>query len=100
VEGVEYALVKLASGARYLVKGGRDGIDIMVGEQGSRRTLQMQVEGRLIQVVRIYGHSHPRVTGPSDGDLEALSILGQRHSYLFEFGGDRRGTRIEPKRHP
>jgi hypothetical protein len=94
---VEHAVVRLASGERVMVRGGRDGIEFLVEGEGEQRTLHMLIEGRKVQVVRIYGHSHPRVTGPSDGDLEALAILKQKHSYLIEYGVHPRGTRIEPK---
>lgn len=97
VDGVEHLVLKLATGERCLVKGGRDGIVFLIEDQGEQRTLHMMVGERKVQVTRIYAHTHPRVTGPSDGDLEALAILGQRHSYLFEIGGDPDGTRIGPK---
>jgi hypothetical protein len=35
----------------------------------------MKIAGIEVQIVRIYGHTHPLATGPSDGDLEALLIL-------------------------
>ena len=52
------------------------------------------------QLAWIYWHTHPRVTGPSDGDLEALAILKQSASRIFELGGESDGTRIAPKPKP
>jgi hypothetical protein len=57
----------------------------------------MDVEGKAVRVIRVLGHTHPRASGPSDCDANALAILGQRRSYLFEIGGDPNGTRIGPK---
>ena len=99
-EEVEHLVLQLETGERLMVKGGRDGVRFTIRGEGDGRTLHMRSGGRLVRVARIYGHTHPRVTGPSDGDLEALAILKQGHSYIFEIGGDRRGTRIQPKRDP
>ncbi len=96
-ELAEHMVLQLESGERLMVKGGREGIRFSVKGTNDRRTLHMNRAGREVRVIRIYGHTHPVVTGPSDGDLEALAILKQRHSYIFEIGGDRRGTRIQPK---
>jgi hypothetical protein len=100
VERAEHMVLQLDTGERLMVKGGRDGIRFTVQGEGDGRTLHMRFRGRRVRVTRIYGHTHPRVTGPSDGDLQALAILKQGHSYIFEIGGDRRGTRIQPKREP
>lgn len=99
-EGVEHMVLQLDTGERLMVKGGRDGINFSDKGLDGERTLHMKQGGRWALVARIYGHTHPLATGPSDGDLEALVILGQGHSYIFEPGGDRRGTRIQPKAAP
>lgn|GEM_PF-6764498 len=68
----EIALVKLKNGQRALVSGGTDGLLFKEG-----------------QIQRLYGHSHPyqyAPTGPSTGDIDALSQLGQQSSYLLERG--------------
>jgi hypothetical protein len=96
----EHLLLRLTSGGRAIVRGGRDGIKFVVKGEGDGRTLHMTIEGREVQVARIDWHTHPRVTGPSDGDLEALSILKQEGSYIYEIGGDPDGTRIAPKPEP
>lgn len=98
VEMVEVAILRLEEIGRAMVQGGRDGITFDVGGDPDLETLRMDVAGRPIRVLRIYGHTHPRPTGPSDGDLEVLATLGQSRSYLFELGGDRDGTLIRPKR--
>jgi len=70
--GNEHALVRLATGERALVSGGRDGISFPKG-----------------QVTRIIGHTHPYgrgAVGPSTTDVAALKLLGQTHSYLIERG--------------
>ena len=100
VEQVEHMVLKLVTGDRLMVKGGRDGINFVVKGTGVDRTLHMRLHGRLVKVVRIYGHTHPRVTGPSQGDLDALAMLKQSRSYIFEIGGDRHGTLIRPKEQP
>ncbi len=96
----EHMVLRLATRERLMAKGGRDGIVFLVEGEGEHRTLHMTYEGQKVQVVRIYGHTHPRVTGPSDGDLEALRILRHNRSYLFEIGGDPHGTRIRPESSP
>jgi hypothetical protein len=93
----EHLLLRLTSGERIIVRGGRDGIVFTVKGEGDDRTLHMEIEGREVQVARIDWHTHPKVTGPSDGDLEALSILKQEESIIFEIGGEPHGTRIAPK---
>jgi hypothetical protein len=98
VAQAEHMILKLATGERLMVKGGRDGINFVHKGSGKTQTLHMRVSGRLVRVVRIYGHTHPRVTGPSQKDLDALDVLKQTRSYIFEIGGDRRGTLIRPKR--
>ncbi len=93
----EHLLLQLATGGLALVKGGRDGVTFSLGGGIEARSLHMMLKGREVQVGHIYWHTHPRVTGPSDGDLEALEILGQSESVIFELGGDPNGTRIRPK---
>jgi hypothetical protein len=96
----EHLVLKLSTGERLMVKGGRDGVNFVRRVQAGSETLHMRFSGRLVRVVRIFGHTHPRVTGPSDGDLRALAILGQKRSYIFEIGGDSHGTLIRPKNGP
>ena len=93
VSECEHALLTLANRQRVIVKGGRDGIDFISRSD----TLLVEVEGHEMQVRRIMGHTHPRVTGPSDHDLKVLSLLWQKRSYIFEVGGESVGTRIFPK---
>lgn len=93
----EHMVLKLIDGERLMVKGGSDGINFVRKAEGGKTTLHMKVSGHMVRVARIFGHTHPRVTGPSDGDLAALTILGQKRSYIFEIGGDPRGTLIRPK---
>ena len=75
-----------------MVSGGSDGIEFI--RQGDN--LYVEVGGQLRQVRRIIGHTHPRVTGPSDGDREVLRILEQVYSYIIEIGGESGGTVIHP----
>jgi hypothetical protein len=96
----EHLLLRLTTGELAVVRGGRDGIRFMVEDEGDGRTLHMEIEGRKVQVSWIFWHTHPRVTGPSDGDLEALAILKQEASIIHEIGGDSNGTRITPKPKP
>ena len=93
----EHLLLRLATGELAIVRGGRDGIQFAVKGEGDGRTLHMEVEGGEVQVTWIYWHTHPMVTGPSDGDLEALAILKQSESRIYEIGGEPDGTRITPK---
>jgi len=93
----EHGLLRLATGEMVMVRGGRDGIQFDVEGEGEGRTIHMEIEGRMVQVVRIDWHTHPKVTGPSDGDLEALAILKQDESRIYEIGGEPDGTRIAPK---
>jgi hypothetical protein len=93
----EHLLLRLATGELALVRGGRDGVQFAVKGEGDGRMLHMEVMGREVQVAWIYWHTHPRVTGPSDGDREALAILKQAESRIYEIGGEPDGTRITPK---
>jgi hypothetical protein len=83
----------LASTKRVIVKGGRDGIEFI--ERDGK--LFIEIEGKEVQVQRIIGHTHPRATGPSQGDMDALSTLGQSRSYIIEIGGEPGGQIIRPK---
>jgi|GEM_PF-6325714 len=80
---------------RIIVRGGPDGIQFFVNAEQNQ--VFVTIGGLRVQVVRIYFHTHPRVTGPSDDDIKVLNILGQSRSYIFEIGGDRHGTLIRPK---
>ncbi len=96
-EEAEHALVTLERTGpgrleRIMVSGGRDGIEFI--RQGDN--LYVEVGGQLRQVRRIIGHTHPRVTGPSDGDREVLRILEQVYSYIIEIGGESGGIVIHP----
>lgn len=96
----EHSLLRMADGRMALVRGGRDGIEFIVREESGLRSLQLEIEGREVRIDRILWHTHPRVTGPSDGDLKALAILGQDESLIYEIGGDPDGTRITAKPKP
>jgi hypothetical protein len=78
------------------VCGGRDGICFDVEEENDGRVMVLEVEGRKLRVARIDWHTHPRVTGPSDGDREAIILLKQTASHIYELGGDRDGTSFGP----
>jgi hypothetical protein len=95
VSDAEYAIVRLGNGERVMVSGGPGGIEFMLNREETE--VIMLFQGARVQVKRVYFHTHPRVTGPSEGDLRVLRILGQRRSYIFELGGDPRGTLIRPK---
>jgi hypothetical protein len=94
----EHAIVTLARGTpgqrplRAMIRGGRDGIEFVRLDN----RLYVEIAARLVRVVRILAHTHPRVTGPSEGDLDALRILGQKRSYIFEIGGEPHGALIRP----
>ena len=98
----EHLLLRLVTGEFAIVRGGRDGIRFIVkGEgEGDGRTMHLEIEGREVQVARIDWHTHPRATVPSDGDREALAILKQEESFIYEIGGEPNGTRITPKSGP
>ena len=81
-----------------IVQGDRTGITFVVAGDESERTLLVTIEGREVRVNRLLWHTHPRATGPSAGDLEALEILKQSETIIYEIGGDLDGTRIRPKR--
>ncbi|WP_397570295.1 RHS repeat-associated core domain-containing protein [Schlesneria sp. T3-172] len=96
VNEAEHAIVSLTGEGkirRVVVSGGRDGIDF-IQKDGK---LFFEMDGRLVQVRRVLGHTHPRATGPSQGDLDVMKILGQSRSYIFEIGGEPGGTIVRPK---
>src|SRR5207302_985787 len=95
VDNAEYAIVQLATGERVLVRGGPAGITFSVNPMETQ--VYMTRKGSPVPIKRIYFHTHPRVTGPSENDLRVLEMLGQTRSYIFEIGGDPRGTLIRPK---
>jgi hypothetical protein len=97
-EEAEHAVLSLERAGpgkyeRVIVKGGRDGIEFV--ERGGK--LFIEIEGKEVPVRRIIGHTHPRATGPSQGDLDALDLLGQSRSYIIEIGGEPGGQVIRPK---
>src|SRR5919197_5690214 len=75
VNGVEYAVVRLATGDRVVVSGGQGGIEFLLNQEETE--VFMTLEGSQVQIKRVYFHTHPRVTGPSEGDLKVLRILRQ-----------------------
>jgi hypothetical protein len=98
VNEAEHAIISLERTGpgrlqRVVVSGGRDGIEFI--ERGGN--LFFEMEGQLVQVGRVIGHTHPRVTGPSPGDLNALRMLGQTRSSIIEIGGEPGGTLIRPR---
>ena len=93
----EHSLLEVETGGRAIVRGGRDGIRFRVERRDGMPGLYMEIDGREVRVVRILWHTHPEVTGPSDGDLETLAILGQDESRIYELRGDPHGTLIRPK---
>ena len=97
VQQVEVAVLKIEGNRRLMVGGGRDGITFERGSGEADEDLFMDLDGRKVRVLLVYGHTHPRATGPSDGDLKAIAVLRQTKSYIFELGGERRGTLIRPK---
>ena len=96
--GVEVALVMLRSGERAFVGGGRDGILFQVREVSSAEVVLLfeGPEASPLEVARLEWHTHPYPTGPSDGDREALRLLAQPTSRVFEFGGEPGGTVFGP----
>ncbi len=96
--GAEHAILRLETGERPLVKGGRDGIRFDVEKQGDDTVIMVTVDRRRSRVSRIEWHTHPKVTGPSDGDREAIRILNQSVSLIFEMGGDPDGTIFGPEK--
>ena len=94
--GAEHAVLTLETGERPMVMCGRDGIRFDVEEVGDDQFVMAEFERRRLRVIRIEWHTHPRVTGPSDGDREAIVILKQAESRIYEMGGDPDGTSFGP----
>jgi hypothetical protein len=90
--GAEHAVLTQETGERPMVMGVRDGIRFDVEGEGTDRVILVDIEGCRIRVERIEWHTHPRVTGPSDGDREAIQILKQQASRIYEMGGESDGT--------
>jgi len=95
--GAEHAVLALETGERPMVRGGRDGIRFDVEGEGDELAVAVSIEGRKLRVIRIEWHTHPRVTGPSDGNREAIRRLGQSASLICEMGGDPDGTIFGPE---
>lgn len=83
----EYALVETVDGMA-LIKGGRDGIELVVDGSGQ---VVLSVGVGEVRVLRLVWHTHPKSTGPSDADHDVLRLLGQAESRLFEPGSPRTG---------
>ena len=95
--GVEVALVELRSGARAFVTGGHDGIIFEVWEAAGEVVLRCEAPpAPPLEITGIAWHTHPRATGPSDGDREALRVLKQAQSRIYEIGGAAIGTPFGP----
>ena len=96
VAEAEHAVLTLETGERPMILGGRDGIRFDVEDRPEGPAIVVDLENRRVRVLRIEWHTHPRVTGPSDGDREAIVLLGQSKSHIYELGGDRNGTSFGP----
>ena len=94
--GAEHTVLTLAGGERPMMMGGRDGIRFDVEGEGDEQIILVEIEGRRLRVERIDWHTHPVVTGPSDGDREAIRILKQAESRIYEMGGESDGTVFGP----
>jgi hypothetical protein len=89
VKGREHAVLSLADGRLVMVRGGRDGIELMRTDESG---VCIDVEGRRVTVRKLCWHVHPVPTGPSDHDRRLLDLLGQDVSVLYEIGGEPDGT--------
>lgn len=96
VTEAEHAILTLETGERPMVSGRRDGIRFDVEGEGPGETIMVDVEGRRVRVSRVEWHTHPRVTGLSDGVREAIFLLKQAASLNDELGRDRDGTIFGP----
>lgn len=99
VAEAEHAILTLETGERPMIMGGLDGIQFEVEVTNDSRAIILEVEGRRLRVSTIDWHTHPRVTGPSDGDREAIILLKQESSRIYEMGGERNGTSFGPDKH-
>ena len=95
VNNVEFAVVQLKTRQRFIVRGGPKGIEFLLNEEETE--VLVLLENRLVPIRRIFFHTHPRVTGPSEDDFKILKILGQTRSIILEIGGETGGTVIRPK---
>jgi hypothetical protein len=98
----EHAVLELIDGRRVVVCGGRYGIDLIhqplsSDPLGRVRGLYVEVAGTEVRVTRLEVHVHPEPTGPSDGDMIVLEILGQEASTLYELNGPEEGTVFRQK---
>ncbi len=99
-EMCEHGVLELADERKVLVRGGRDGIQLELQAAPDPDTmprLVIWINDHRHRVRRLIFHVHPRPTGPSDGDLEVLKLLGQNESMLYEIHGPVEGTMIRPK---
>jgi hypothetical protein len=96
VAEAEHAILRLESDLRPMIMGGRDGIQFEVEDTNDGQIIRIDLDGLRFQVLQIVWHTHPRVTGPSDGDREAIILLKQSISRIYELGGDRDGTSFGP----
>ncbi len=55
------------------------------------------MDNELVEMRRVIGHTHPRATGPSGDDQRLIKILKQTRSWIYEIGGEIRGTKFGPK---
>lgn len=98
----EHAVLEIDDGSLVMVRGGQFGIDLevrrMTGNAGTNRDeLVVNIDQRPVVVRRLVFHTHPRPTGPSDGDFAVLDLLGQASSLLIELGGPQGGTEFKRK---
>ena len=99
VSEAEHAILSLETGERPMVMGGLDGIQFEVEAADHGDPIILKIEGRRIRVSTIDWHTHPRVTGPTDGDRKAMILLNQRISRIYELGDDSDGTSFGPDKH-
>lgn len=91
---VEQALIRFSDGRRGLVSGDVGSISFEVSDSGR---VVVNVDGQMLEVKELIWHTHPMVTGPSDGDFRMLEQLNQASSVIYEAGGDPQGTRFVRK---
>jgi hypothetical protein len=85
----EFAVVETQGGARALLRGGRYEIELQrsVGNDPFGRPpgrIFFLHDDEEVYVTRLVFHTHPKPTGPSDGDCDVLRLLGQKDSMLYE----------------
>jgi hypothetical protein len=98
----EFALVEIEDGRRVLLHGGAFEIELIRTVEGDSHgrppdQLFYRHGGDEVRLTRLIFHTHPKATGPSDGDCEVLRLLGQSQSMLYELFGDLDATRFRPK---